>query len=169
MLGPRVPSRACTLSLCLPFFFCCRLQALNLLSDALVIAPTHCIPWDFYSPISLAAECQAVSPYPCSFCVAKNKSKGPLPFNSFKKLFIFLETCGVANIMDMEKLKAYITDKLFHKQGSNIAIPILFFQLITLTFIDLSSLNQLPSFEATHSLIRCSKKGPLPLCYSPTS
>lgn len=68
-----------------------------------------------------------------------------------KTIHLFRETCGVANIIDMEKLKAYVTDKLFHKQDSNIGIPVLLPQLITLTFIDLSSLNQWPSFEATHS------------------
>lgn len=78
----------------------------------------------------------AGSPHACSFCVAKNKSKGPLPFESSKKRLIVVERfVGVANIKDMGKLSGYIIDKLFHKQGANIGIPLLFCQLITLTLI----------------------------------
>lgn len=55
------------------------------LLHASVAAATRCIAWHFDSPPSLAAEHQAGSPHPCSFCVAKNKYKGPLPFESLKK------------------------------------------------------------------------------------
>lgn len=66
-----------------------------------------------------------------------------------KTIHPYREPCGSSKYNRYREVERLYNWQAFHKQGSNVDIPLLFFQLITLTLICLSSTN--PLFESVRS------------------
>lgn len=141
----RVPPLSHARAVCSPCFLCCPPPELNLPSSASAAA-THCSPRGFYSPQALLLSAKQCPHTHVLSVLLKINPRALYLWRFLKTIHLYREPCGGSNYNRYGEVERLYNWQAFHKQGSNVGILLLFFQLITLTLICLSSTNPVPSF-----------------------